>query len=125
MQPPYVPAWRRIRRIVMLALAICLVPAAISWIGAMTGPRNIGVGVATVEWVRQHGGNPLVSEVENIYYTLNAPSKGGPALKSLPQVGVANVSNPSRPKRRADPYRPPPIEPLTAPIESTCSASVA
>ena len=99
----------------MLALAICLVPAAISWIGAMTGPRNIGVGVATVEWVRQHGGNPLVSEVENIYYTLNAPSKGGPALKSLPQVGVANVSNPSRPKRRADPYRPPPIEPLIHP----------
>ena len=37
---------------------------------------------------RQHGGNPLVSQIENVYYTLNAPAKGGPALKSLPQVGV-------------------------------------
>ena len=54
----------------------------------MNRPRNIGLGVASVEWLRANGGNPLVSEVENEYYTLTAPAKGGPALTSLPQVGV-------------------------------------
>lgn len=79
----------------------------------MTGHRNIGIDVATVEWVRSHGGNPLVSEVENIYYTLTAPSKGGPALKRLPQVGVTDVSAESNPTAHV--YRPPPIKPLIHP----------
>lgn len=109
-----VPVWRRARRVVLLAIAICLVPAAISWMNALSRPRNIGMGVATVEWVRSHGGNPLISEVENIYYTLTAPSKGGPPLKSLPQVGISSA--PSKPRSQAaDPYRPPPIKPLIHP----------
>ena len=91
------PIWRHARRVVLLAIVICLIPAAISWLGALSRPRNIGLGVTRVEWVRAHGGNPLVSEIENIYYTLTAPSKGGPALKSLPQVGVADPRR--RPKR--------------------------
>ena len=119
-----IPAWRRLRRIAMLALAICLVPVALSWFNHVTGPRNIGIGVATVEWVRQHGGNPLVSQIENAYYSLNAPSKGGPALKSLPQVGVDEPSSeagqqaPSEAGRQtaaAGHYRPPPIKPLIHP----------
>ncbi|MFN8163529.1 MAG: hypothetical protein U0R26_06800 [Solirubrobacterales bacterium] len=109
-----VPAWRRARRVVLLAIAICLVPAAISWVNALSRPRNIGMGVATVEWIRSHGGNPLVSEVENIYYTLTAPSKGGPPLKSLPQVGIASAPSKSQ-SHAADPYRPPPIKPLIHP----------
>ena len=110
-----IPVWRRARRIAMLALAVCLVPVALSWSRDVTGPRNVGIGVATVEWVRSHGGNPLVSEVENIYYNLNAPSKGGPALKKLPQVGVAD--SPAEKKAEAKPtaYRPPPIKPLIHP----------
>jgi hypothetical protein len=107
-----IPLWRRFRRIVMLALAICLIPAAVSWTRAISGPRNVGIGVATVEWVRQHGGNPLVSEIENIYYTLNAPSKGGPPLRSLPRVGVGGERE-ARPRRLA--YRPPRIKPLIHP----------
>ena len=75
----------------LLATAICLVPAAISCVNALSRPRNVGLGVTSVEWLRAHGGNPLVSQVENIYYTLTAPSKGGPPLKSLPQVGVATA----------------------------------
>ena len=76
------------RRVVLIAAAICLVPAAVSWVQALSRPRNVSWTIATVEWVRGHGGNPLVSQVENWYYELNAPSKGGPPLKSLPQVGV-------------------------------------
>jgi hypothetical protein len=109
-----VPAWRRSRRVVLIAAAICLVPVAVSWVGAMSGPRNVGLGVATVEWVRSHGGNPIVSEIENAYYTLTAPAKGGPALKKLPQVGVADSEAEGRPVPQA--YRPPPIQPLIHPV---------
>jgi hypothetical protein len=107
------PIWRRVRRVVLLTIVICLIPAAISWIGAVSRPRNVGIGVSTVEWMRSQGGNPLVSEVENIYYTLTAPSKGGPPLKALPQVGVADASE--GPEKVATVYRPPPIKPLIHP----------
>jgi hypothetical protein len=111
---PPLPLWRRVRRVVLLAAAICLVPVAISWVQAMNRPRNVSLSIATVEWVRQQGGNPLVSQVENWYYELNAPSKGGPPLKSLPQVGVADASSGS--EEPAHPiYRPPPIKPLMHP----------
>jgi hypothetical protein len=87
-RPAPIPLWRRARRILLLAAIACLLPAAISWIGAMGQAHNVGLGVASVEWLRHNGGNSLVSEIENTYYTLTAPSKGGPALHSLPQVGV-------------------------------------
>ncbi|HVO54179.1 MAG TPA: phosphodiester glycosidase family protein [Solirubrobacterales bacterium] len=109
---PPVPAWRRARRVALLAAAICLIPAAVSWVGAMTGPRNVGIDVATVEWMRSHGGNPIVSEIENVYYTLTAPAKGGPPLRKLPQVGVADAESEAEPPHV---YRPPPIEPLIHP----------
>ncbi len=104
--------WRRARRVALLAIVFCLVPVAVSWVNAIQRPRNIGLGVASVEWLRSHGGNALVSEVENEYYTLTAPSKGGPALTSLPQVGVSGSGGGSS---AADPYRPPRIEPLIHP----------
>ncbi len=103
---------QRLRRIVLLAAMISLVPVAVSYVGAMSKPRNVDLGVASVEWLRSHGGNPLVSEIENVYYTLTAPSKGGPPLRSLPQIGVADAS---RGGQATSPYRPPPIKPLIHP----------
>ncbi len=99
---------------ILSAAAICLIPVGVSFIGAISGPRNIGVGVASVEWLRAHGGNPLVSQIENWYYTITAPSKGGPPLKSLPQVGVAGVFG-EEGQQAADPYRPPRIKPVIHP----------
>jgi hypothetical protein len=88
--PPAVPPpWRRARRIVLIATLICIVPAGISFLRTMAEPHNVGFGVASVEWMRSHGGNGIVSQIENWYYTLTAPSKGGPPLRSLPRVGVA------------------------------------
>jgi hypothetical protein len=109
---PRIAPWRRLRRIVLMASAICLGPAGISYLGRMAEPHNVGVGVASVEWLRGHGGNGMVSQVEDWYYTLTAPSKGGPPLRSLPQVGVA-----ARPSDEsvARPYRPADIEPLIHP----------
>jgi hypothetical protein len=111
---PQLPLWRRARRVILLAAAICLAPAAISWVHALSQPRNVSWNIATVEWVRAHGGNPLVSQIENWYYELNAPSKGGPPLKSLPQVGVAD-SGEEKPDPQHPIYRPPAIRPLIHP----------
>ena len=107
--------WRRGRRIALVAAAICLLPAALSWLRAVSRPHNVGLGVTTVEWARSHGGNGIVSQVENWYYTLTAPSKGGPPLKSLPRVGVDVAAQSSRPAGGVERYRPPRVQPLVHP----------
>jgi len=109
---PRIAPWRRLRRIVLLGTAICLVPAAFSYVGDIAEPHNVGFGVASVEWMRAHGGNGVVSQIENWYYTLTAPSKGGPALKSLPQVGIGASGQSGE---AAETYRPPRIKPLIHP----------
>jgi phosphodiester glycosidase len=58
--------------------------------------------------VRDHGGAGIVSEIERIYYSLNAPAKGGPALKRLPTVGVGATALGAG-------YRPRPIPPVIDP----------
>ena len=114
-----VPFWRRARRIFLLAAIACLVPAAVSYLGAVVGEKhNVGLAISSVEWLRQNGGNALVSEIENEYYALNAPAKGGPALSSLPRVGVtADSAPPGASHEPAAPsvYRPPKITPLIHP----------
>jgi hypothetical protein len=95
----------------MFAACVCLVPAGISYLSAMTEKHNVGLGVSSVEWLRQNGGNTLVSEIENTYYSLNAPEKGGPALKSLPSVGVTGTEEGSAPSV----YQPPEVKSLIQP----------
>lgn len=80
--------WRRARRVLLIAVVIALVPAAVSYVRAITGRYNVSVGIESVEWLREHGANRLVSQVEDWYYTITAPAKGGPALRALPQVGL-------------------------------------
>jgi hypothetical protein len=111
-----IPTWRRARRVVLSACLFCLGVAALSWLPAMAGKRNIGVSVASVEWLRSHGGNPIVSEIENWYYTLNEPEKGGPPLKSLPQVGVAAAAEGGESEEsEKTAYLPPDVNPLIHP----------
>jgi len=97
----------------MFAACICLVPAGVSYLSAMRERHNVGLGVSSVEWLRQHGGNSFVSEIENAYYSLNAPAKGGPPLTALPRVGIAGTGAESRPAAGA--YRPPDVKPLIHP----------
>ena len=111
---PRIPFWRRLRRIVALATGACLVAAAISYLPAIAEKHNVGVGVTSVEWLRSHGGNSIVSEIENWYYTLNAPEKGGPTLTSLPKVGVA-ASEAGEEAEAKRVYRPPRVRPLIQP----------
>ena len=118
------PTGRRVtraRRIAAIAAVICLVPAFVSYVAAMTGPSDSSIGVRTVEWLRDNGARGLVDRVENIYYTLSAPSKGGPALKALPrQLGAVAVTPVQRPPLRLHlapirHYRPPNIQPVIHP----------
>jgi phosphodiester glycosidase len=111
----------RVRRIAAIAATICLVPALVSYVGALAGRSDSSIGIRTVEWLRDNGARGLVDRVENIYYSLTAPSKGGPPLKALPgqsgAVAVTAVQIPQmryrRPRLRR--YRPPNIAPVIHP----------
>jgi Phosphodiester glycosidase len=97
---------RRRRGLVGLALLVLLSPAGYSYTATMLQPSSLPLGVRSVEWLRNHHGNWLVDEVEHVYYTWKAPTKGGPQLKALAAVGL------SRHARGA--AWPPPIKPVFA-----------
>jgi hypothetical protein len=82
--PPVVSPWRRARRVVVIAWWLCLIPVAFSYVTTMMGPSNSSFTIRSFEWLRDHGAAAFASQVENIYYTLNAPATGGPALRKLP-----------------------------------------
>ena len=70
-----------------MAASVALLPALFSYVHTMSEPSNSSLGIRSVEWLRDHGAAELVSKVESVYYSLTAPAKGGPTLRSLPQVG--------------------------------------
>jgi Phosphodiester glycosidase len=112
---------QRLRRIVLVAALVALIPAAVSYLSTISGPSNSSLGIRTVEWLRGHGAAGLVSKVESIYYSLTAPAKGGPALRALPSVGYAGASGHRLAGRVAGTpialpsYRPPRVGPLLQP----------
>jgi|HubBroStandDraft_6_1064221.scaffolds.fasta_scaffold04617_5 hypothetical protein len=101
----------RARRIVVLTSLILLFDLVVSFWGAMAGPSNVSFGVRAVEWLRNNGAAGVVSDVERVYYSLNAPATGGPPLKRLPRVG-------SGAQVRATSYAPEPIAPAISPALS-------
>ena len=115
--PPRRSRWIRARRIALVAAFICLVPVAVSYVRAMTERSDSSLGIRTVEWLRDHGARGLVNTVENWYYSLSAPSKGGPGIGALPvQAGAyANGAAPARHVAVHHHYRPPPIKPTIHP----------
>src|SRR5581483_9706604 len=72
---------QRVRRV--------LLAAAVSYLTTIGEPSNSTVGIRSVEWLRDHGAAGLVSKAESIYYSLNAPAKGGAALRALPHTGLS------------------------------------
>jgi hypothetical protein len=106
--------WRRARRVLLAAVSIALIPVAVSYVQVLTSASNTSLGIRSVEWLRDHGASPLVSQVEDWYYSLTAPSKGGPALRALPQVGFAQSGRPAR-HARVRYYRPRNIPPVILP----------
>ena len=107
---------RRVRRIALIASLLCLVPALASYVRALAQPSNSSLGIRTVEWMRDNGARGLVNRVESIYYSFNAPAKGGPALRTLPSLAGVTLNSPAVHRRAARHYyRPPRIRPVLSP----------
>jgi hypothetical protein len=81
--PPRLSPLRRLRRIVIIGLCLCSVPILISYVTTMTRPSNATFTINTFEWLRDHGAAGVAVQAEDIYYSLNAPSTGGPGIKKL------------------------------------------
>jgi hypothetical protein len=103
---------RRWRILIAAPFVVLLSWAAVSYTSWMVRPTSLAWQVNSVEWVRHNVpfGNWLADEVERIYYTENAPKKGGPQLKSLPKVGL-NSPRTSAPRSSAAAW-PPPVKPV-------------
>lgn len=76
-------------RVAAVAAGIMLAVAALAYVGAMLGPSNSTLGIRSVEWMRDNGARGLVNSAERLWYSLTAPSKGGPGLANLPSAGIA------------------------------------
>jgi Phosphodiester glycosidase len=106
----------RVRRIALIASVLCLVPALVSYVHALAQASNSTLGIRTVEWLRDNGARGLVNRVESIYYSLNAPAKGGPALRELPSLAGVTLNTPGAHRRAIRHYyRPRRIRPVLSP----------
>jgi hypothetical protein len=106
---------QRLRRIAFTAALVALLPVLISWASTMSQPSNSSVGIRTVEWLRDHGAAGLVAQIESTYYSLTAPSKGGPTLRALPKVGYGSGAAALAKAAAAAAYRPPRVAPVIHP----------
>ncbi len=101
-----------------MASVLMIVPALISYVSYIVSPSDSSLGVNTVEWLRDNGARAIVNQVENWYYSLTAPAKGGPGLKSLPAQAGALASGGAvggLRRVRIRYYRPPDIRPAITP----------
>lgn len=65
-------------------VAAVVIPVGISLGSALTAPGQASVPVRLVEWVRDHGGGPVVNVVENWWYARNAPQGATPDPATVP-----------------------------------------
>lgn len=112
----------RVRRIALFAAALLLVPAFVSYVRMLGQRSDSSLSIRSVEWLRDNGARGIVNRVESVYYSLNAPPTGGPALRALPrQPGAASAAaQASSSVQRTRPirhhfFRPPPIRPVIHP----------
>jgi Phosphodiester glycosidase len=103
---------RRRRRLLLVGTPLLglVAWAFISYAIWMLKPTSMSFGARSVEWVRAEVplGNTIVDDIEHVYYTANAPKKGGPAPKRLPAIGL------SRPRGKRTAAWPSPIKPVFA-----------
>jgi hypothetical protein len=87
--PRRLTPWRRARRTLTIALCLCLLPTTISYVTSVSGPSNSSLVIRSFEWLRDHGAARIATQVESVYYSLNAPATGGPGLRKLALRSVA------------------------------------
>ncbi len=64
-------------RSIAIVIVIVMIPVGISYVHALQAPGTDSLGIRTVEWVRDHGGNGIVNTIERWWYTNNPPPEGG------------------------------------------------
>ena len=106
---------RRIKVVLLLALCSAIGWVAVSLGGALTNPAlGSSVGARFAEWVRGHGGAPVVNWVENEWYSHHPPpgrrQAAGRRDPSVPHASTADVARP----RPTCPHRSP-IQPFASP----------
>lgn len=84
------PRRRRRRWSIAAGVAVALLAVPVyAYTTTMLKPSSLPLGIRSIEWLRANHMAWFVDEVEHVYYTWNAPRKGGPQLKTLPAVGAA------------------------------------
>lgn len=104
---------RPARRLLLVALVLLVLFPGVSYTRALAAPGGAGWQVQSVEWVRDHGGAPVVNWLENWWYARHPPSSAAPAAGSVPGTsaagGSAGVGTAAPPGAAA----PAPLPPLT------------
>ncbi|MBU2668001.1 phosphodiester glycosidase family protein [Actinoplanes bogorensis] len=79
---------RRLLGLVALFLAIVMIVPGVSYVQALTAPGSATFTMRTVDWIRGHGGNPVINAIENWYYTRKKPAAGPPDSATLPTAAA-------------------------------------
>jgi hypothetical protein len=98
--------------VALLTALLLALPAVVSYASMLTKHSDSSLSIRTVEWLRDNGARGLVNRVENLYYSMNAPARGGPGLKSLPKQPGAVAAGGGAAGHF---YRPPNIRPVMHP----------
>src|SRR3954452_19867532 len=105
------PTWKAV--LALLVLLVVLVAPTASYVRALVAPGEADWQVRTVEWIRDHGGGPVVDMVENWWYAHNQPTGLPPAGGTVPpdDPGVPPVAPPAAVPAAAVPTTaaPPPL----------------
>jgi hypothetical protein len=103
---------RRRRRLLLALIALLALPPIYSYASMAMQPSSLPLSIRSVEWLRQNGFAWLVNDVEHYYYEWTAPSKGGPTIRNLPNVG-SSKSLAAKPQVAY--YHPPAVAPVISP----------
>ena len=64
-------------RSIAIVVVIVMIPVGWSYVHALRAPGTDTLGIRTVEWIRDNGGNGIVNTIERWWYTNNPPPEGG------------------------------------------------
>ena len=112
-QQPRSPwVWRSIAIVVVIAFA----PVVWSYVDALRAPGTDSIGVRTVDWVRDHGGNDIVNTIDRWRNTNNPPAVGGePPKLAVQETRPGVVAAPVIPAYVPASAPTPPIQQLEPP----------
>ena len=113
---------RWVRRGIAIAVIVLLIPVAVSYVHALQRPGTDSLGIRTVEWIRDHGGNGVVNTIERWWYTNNPPAVGGrPDQIQVQETGGEAAVSTRVPTQTLPPqplHLPPPMQRVATPAPS-------